>query len=108
METELIWGAEIYTKFAAAQFPPQRIQGDKKSGTKIITNVWKKLADFRAANLILRIWKMAQDFLNQSDRDVQRLVEDLEDVIRSPLDSGEMASVKQENWLTFLGIKIKV
>ena len=51
---------------------------------------------------------MAQDFLNQSDRDVQRLVEDLEDVIRSPLDSGEMASVKQENWLTFLGIKIKV
>ena len=38
---------------------------------------------------------MAQDFLNQSDRDVQRLVEDLEDVIRSPLEN-DMASVKQE------------
>lgn len=37
---------------------------------------------------------MAQDFLNQSDRDVQRLVEDLEDVIRSPLEN-DMASVKQ-------------
>jgi len=41
---------------------------------------------------------MAQDFLNQSDRDVQRLVEDLEDVIRSPLEN-DMASVKQENLL---------
>lgn len=45
---------------------------------------------------------MAQDFLNQSDRDVQRLVEDLEDVIRSPLES-DMATVKQENLLDGFG-----
>ena len=38
---------------------------------------------------------MADDFLTQSDRDVQRLVEDLEDVIRSPLDSENSMSVKQ-------------
>ena len=44
---------------------------------------------------------MADDFLTQSDRDVQRLVEDLEDVIRSPLDSESSMSVKQERGLKF-------
>ena len=44
---------------------------------------------------------MAQDFLNQSDRDVQRLVEDLEDVIRSPLET-DMATVKQARFINLL------
>ena len=51
---------------------------------------------------------MAQDFLNQSDRDVQRLVEDLEDVIRSPLES-DMASVKQvRKFRFFFGLFLNI
>ena len=41
---------------------------------------------------------MALDFNSQSDRDVQQLVEDLENVIQSPITDTDMG-IKQENRL---------
>lgn len=45
---------------------------------------------------------MALDFNSQSDRDVQQLVEDLENVIQSPIGDNEMSTIKQAQWFLLL------